>query len=244
MSEEKNKMAETMNSKDDICIVEIKELWKSYQSGEETIHALRSVDLNINDGDFLCIMGESGAGKSTLLSILGGLNHPSKGKVIVDEIDIYSLTHEQIATYRSEYLGFVFQSFNLVPYLTVLENVMLPLAISDLKKRGKEERAVTSLERVGLKKKIYRLPDQLSGGEQERVAVARAIVNKPPIILADEPTGNLDTKTSREIMELFSGLNNERQTIIMVTHNPDNTKYANKKIVLNDGKVVNGADKT
>ena len=237
-------MAETMNSKDDICIVEIKELWKSYQSGEETVHALRSVDLNINDGDFLCIMGESGAGKSTLLSILGGLNHPSKGKVIVDEIDIYSLTHEQIATYRSEYLGFVFQSFNLVPYLTVLENVMLPLAISDLKKKEKEERAVTSLERVGLKKKIYRLPDQLSGGEQERVAVARAIVNKPPIILADEPTGNLDTKTSREIMELFSGLNNERQTIIMVTHNPDNTKYANKKIVLNDGKVVNGADKT
>ena len=233
-----------LEQKDDICIVEIKELWKSYQSGEETIHALRSVDLNINDGDFLCIMGESGAGKSTLLSILGGLNHPSKGKVIVDEIDIYSLTHEQIATYRSEYLGFVFQSFNLVPYLTVLENVMLPLAISDLKKKEKEERAVTSLERVGLKKKIYRLPDQLSGGEQERVAVARAIVNKPPIILADEPTGNLDTKTSREIMELFSGLNNERQTIIMVTHNPDNTKYANKKIVLNDGKVVNGADKT
>ena len=233
-----------LEQKDDICIVEIKELWKSYQSGEETVHALRSVDLNINDGDFLCIMGESGAGKSTLLSILGGLNHPSKGKVIVDEIDIYSLTHEQIATYRSEYLGFVFQSFNLVPYLTVLENVMLPLAISDLKKKEKEERAVTSLERVGLKKKIYRLPDQLSGGEQERVAVARAIVNKPPIILADEPTGNLDTKTSREIMELFLGLNNERQTIIMVTHNPDNTKYANKKIVLNDGKVVNGADKT
>ncbi|OGL42468.1 MAG: ABC transporter ATP-binding protein, partial [Candidatus Schekmanbacteria bacterium GWA2_38_11] len=230
------------NRKENFILVEIKDLWKSYQSGEETIHALRSVDLNINDGDFLCIMGESGAGKSTLLSILGGLNHPSKGKVIVDEIDIYSLTHEQIATYRSEYLGFVFQSFNLVPYLTVLENVMLPLAISDLKKKEKEERAVTSLERVGLKKKIYRLPDQLSGGEQERVAVARAIVNKPPIILADEPTGNLDTKTSREIMELFLGLNNERQTIIMVTHNPDNTKYANKKIVLNDGKVVNGAD--
>ena len=237
-------MSEEKNRKENFILVEIKDLWKSYQSGEETIHALRSVDLNINDGDFLCIMGESGAGKSTLLSILGGLNHPSKGKVIVDEIDIYSLTHEQIATYRSEYLGFVFQSFNLVPYLTVLENVMLPLAISDLKKKEKEERAVTSLERVGLKKKIYRLPDQLSGGEQERVAVARAIVNKPPIILADEPTGNLDTKTSREIMELFLGLNNERQTIIMVTHNPDNTKYANKKIVLNDGKVVNGADKT
>ena len=237
-------MSEEKNRKENFILVEIEELWKNYQSGEETVHALRSVDLNINDGDFLCIMGESGAGKSTLLSILGGLNHPSKGKVIVDEIDIYSLTHEQIATYRSEYLGFVFQSFNLVPYLTVLENVMLPLAISDLKKKEKEERAVTSLERVGLKKKIYRLPDQLSGGEQERVAVARAIVNKPPIILADEPTGNLDTKTSREIMELFLGLNNERQTIIMVTHNPDNTKYANKKIVLNDGKVVNGADKT
>ena len=229
-----------MNSKDDICIVEIKELWKSYQSGEETIHALRAVDLNINDGDFLCIMGESGAGKSTLLSILGGLNHPSKGKVIVDEIDIYALTHEQIATFRSEYLGFVFQSFNLVPYLTVLENVMLPLVISDMKEKEKEERAVTSLERVGLKKKIYRLPDQLSGGEQERVAVARAIVNKPPVILADEPTGNLDTKTSREIMELFAGLNREGQTIVMVTHNPENKMYANREIVLKDGTIVNG----
>jgi len=229
-----------MNSKDDICIVEIKELWKSYQSGEETVHALKSVDLNINDGDFLCIMGESGAGKSTLLSILGGLNHPSKGKVIVDEIDIYALTHEQIATFRSEYLGFVFQSFNLVPYLTVLENVMLPLVISDMKKKEKEERAVTSLERVGLKKKIYRLPDQLSGGEQERVAVARAIVNKPPVILADEPTGNLDTKTSRDIMELFAGLNREGQTIVMVTHNPENKMYANRDIVLKDGRIVNG----
>ena len=233
-------MAETMNSKDDICIVGIKELWKSYQSGEETVHALKSVDLNINDGDFLCIMGESGAGKSTLLSILGGLNHPSKGKVIVDEIDIYALTHEQIATFRSEYLGFVFQSFNLVPYLTVLENVMLPLVISDMKKKEKEERAVTSLERVGLKKKIYRLPDQLSGGEQERVAVARAIVNKPPVILADEPTGNLDTKTSRDIMELFAGLNREGQTIVMVTHNPENKMYANRDIVLKDGRIVNG----
>ena len=229
-----------MNSKDDICIVEIKELWKSYQSGEETVHALKSVDLNINDGDFLCIMGESGAGKSTLLSILGGLNHPSKGKVIVDEIDIYALTHEQIATFRSEYLGFVFQSFNLVPYLTVLENVMLPLVISDMKKKEKEERAVTSLERVGLEKKIYRLPDQLSGGEQERVAVARAIVNKPPVILADEPTGNLDTKTSRDIMELFAGLNREGQTIVMVTHNPENKMYANRDIVLKDGRIVNG----
>src|SRR3972149_2393377 len=153
-------MSEEKNNKEYFILVEIKNLWKSYQSGEETIHALRAVDLNINDGDFLCIMGESGAGKSTLLSILGGLNHPSKGKVIVDEIDIYSLNHEQIATYRSEYLGFVFQSFNLIPYLTVLENVMLPLAITDFKKREKEERGLASLDKVGLKKKLNRLPDQ------------------------------------------------------------------------------------
>src|SRR4030065_913362 len=202
-------MSEEKNRKENFILVEIKELWKSYQSGEETVHALRSVDLDIDDGDFLCIMGESGAGKSTLLSILGGLNRPSEGKITIDEIDIYSLTNEQIATYRSEYLGFVFQSFNLVPYLTVLENVMLPLAITELKKKEKKERAVTAVEKVRLGKKMSRLPDQLSGGEQERVAIARAIVNKPPIVLADEPTGNLDTKTGKEIMDLFANINKE-----------------------------------
>ncbi len=220
-------------------LVEIKELYKSYHSGDETVHALQDVNLNIDDGDFLCIMGESGAGKSTLLSILGGLNRPSEGKISVDEIDIYSLTNEQIATYRSEYLGFVFQSFNLVPYLTVLENVMLPLAITELKKKEKKDRAVAAVEKVGLGKKMNRLPDQLSGGEQERVAIARAIVNKPPIVLADEPTGNLDTKTGKEIMDLFEGINKEGQTIIMVTHNPENIHYANKKVVIKDGMVVN-----
>src|SRR3990172_10770110 len=209
-------------NKESMLLVEIKELWKSYCSGEETVHALQDVNLKIDDGDFLCIMGESGAGKSTLLSVLGGLNRPSEGKIIVDEIDIYSLTNEQIATYRSEYLGFVFQSFNLVPYLTVLENVMLPLAVTELKKKEKKERAVVVVEKVGLGKKMSRLPDQLSGGEQERVAIARAIVNKPPIVLADEPTGNLDTKTGKEIMDLFANINKKEQTIVMVTHNPNN----------------------
>jgi len=228
-----------MDKTKNMCLVEIKKLYKSYHSGVETVHALQDVNFDIGDGDFLCIMGESGAGKSTLLSVLGGLNRPSEGKIIVDEIDIYSLTNEQIATYRSEYLGFVFQSFNLVPYLTVLENVMLPLAVTELKKKEKKERAVAVVEKVGLGKKMSRLPDQLSGGEQERVAIARAIVNKPPIVLADEPTGNLDTKTGKEIMDLFADINREGQTIVMVTHNPNNIQYANKKVVIKDGMVVN-----
>lgn len=221
-------------------LIEIKKLRKTYESGEEHILALNNVDLNIERGEFISVMGPSGSGKSTLLSILGGLNHPTEGEVVVDEIPIYKLPMEKLADFRREYLGFVFQSFQLIPYLTVIENVMLPLAITEKSNREQLNMAEEILGRMGLKGKGKRLPDQLSGGEQERVAIARALVNSPPILLADEPTGNLDSKTGKEIMELFKSLNNEGQTILMVTHNPENVAFSSRTVHLRDGKVVNG----
>ena len=217
--------------------IEINNIKKKYTGSHEEVFALNGVDLTINDGEFVSIMGQSGSGKSTLLSVLGGLNHPSEGNVLIDEMDIYSLSNEQIAAYRSEYLGFVFQDFNLIPYLNVIENVMLPLAIQKGSKSVKADKALRVLAKVGLEKKIERLPNQLSGGEQERVAIARAIVNDPPIILADEPTGNLDTGTSNEIMAVFDTLNKHGHTIIMVTHNPENATHASRKIIICDGKI-------
>ena len=221
-------------------LIEIKKLSKTYESGEEHILALANVDLSIERGEFISIMGPSGSGKSTLLTILGGLNHPTEGEVAVDEITIYQLPMEKLADFRREYLGFVFQSFQLIPYLTVIEKVMLPLAITEKSNREQLNMAEEILGRMGLKGKGKRLPDQLSGGEQERVAIARALVNSPPILLADEPTGNLDTQTGREIMELFKSLNEEGQTIVMVTHNPENVAFSSRTVHLRDGMVVNG----
>lgn len=221
-------------------LIEIKNLSKIYESGEEKVNALDDVDLYIDRGEFISVMGPSGSGKSTLLTILGGLNHPTSGEVIVDGIPIYQLALERLADFRREYLGFIFQSFQLIPYLTVIENVMLPLSITERSNREQILLANKILERVGLKGKERRLPDQLSGGEQERVAIARALVNGPPILLADEPTGNLDTRTGKEIMELFKSLNQEGQTIIMVTHNPENAAYSSRTLSLRDGRVSDG----
>ena len=183
-------------------LIEIKKLNKTYESGEECVMALADVDLKIERGEFISVMGPSGSGKSTLLTILGGLNHPTKGDVAVDDIPIYKLSLEKLADFRREYLGFIFQSFQLIPYLTVIENVMLPLSITQRTNREQVTMADEILEKIGLTGKARRLPDQLSGGEQERVAIARALVNSPPILMADEPTGNLDSKTGKEIMEL------------------------------------------
>ena len=221
-------------------LIEINTLSKTYESGEECVLALVDVDLKIEKGEFVSVMGPSGSGKSTLLTILGGLNHPSRGEVVVDEIPIYKLPLERLADFRREYLGFIFQSFQLIPYLTVIENVMLPLAITDKSNREQIQMAEGILGRMGLKGKERRLPDQLSGGEQERVAIARALANSPPILLADEPTGNLDSKTGKEIMDLFKSLNGEGQTIIMVTHNPENVAFSSRTIQLLDGKIVDG----
>ncbi len=218
-------------------LIHVHNLTKTYHSGEETVFAVNNLSLKINIGEFVAIVGPSGSGKSTLLSILGGLTHPTDGKVMIDEIDIYSLTIEQQADFRKEYIGFVFQSFHLIPYLNVIENVMIPLTVTGYTRAEKLEMAMTMLEKVGLESKARRLPDELSGGEQERVAIARALVNHPPIILADEPTGNLDTNTSKEVMAVFQQLNEEGQTIIMVTHNPENLSYAQDCITLRDGKI-------
>lgn len=217
-------------------LIQIHDLKKQYQSGDTVVDAIKEMDFSIDDGEFVTIMGQSGSGKSTLLSILGGLNHPTTGEVYVDSLDLYDLSAEQRADFRSEYIGFIFQSFQLVPYLTVLENVKLPMAVTGQKMKIKNEMALEVIDRVGLGAKAHRLPDQLSGGEQERVAIARAIVNKPPIILADEPTGNLDSTTAEEIMSLLQSLNRDGHTVIVVTHNPDMAAYASRTIRVKDGE--------
>ncbi len=216
-------------------LIKIKNLTKTYKSDGEEVHALKGITLNISKGESVAVMGQSGSGKSTLLSIIGGLNKPSKGYVKIDSIDIYDLKQEKRADFRRDYLGFVFQQFQLIPYLTALENVMLPLTTTKHTGHKKADMAKTALARTGLVNGINRLPNQLSGGEQERVAIARAIVNQPPLILADEPTGSLDTATGNSIMELFRDLNNEGLTILMVTHNPTNTIYMGRTIILKDG---------
>jgi putative ABC transport system ATP-binding protein len=206
-------------------------LVKKYGNGEATVTAVSGISFQIESGEFVGVMGESGAGKSTLLSIMGAMNAPTSGRFVVDDIDIYNLKQEKQADFRREFLGFIFQSFHLVPYLTVFENVMLPLTI--IKKMVEN-----ALSEVGLLDKADRLPNQISGGEKERVAIARAVVNEPPVLLADEPTGNLDTKTSTEIMKLLQRLNADGMTIIMVTHSPECANYARRLLRVSDGKVV------
>jgi putative ABC transport system ATP-binding protein len=214
------------------------ELVKKYGKGEAAVKAVSDISFQIDSGEFISVMGESGAGKSTLLSIMGAMNAPTSGRFVVDDIDIYSLSQEQQADFRREFLGFIFQSFHLVPYLTVFENVMLPLTIVKKGKRQKRTLVENALSEVGLLDKADRLPNQISGGEKERVAIARAIVNEPPVLLADEPTGNLDTKTTTEIMKLLQNLNNDGMTIIMVTHSPECARYARRVMQVSDGKLV------
>jgi len=221
-----------------MALIEMKNVKKHYRSGDDVVEALRGVDISIEAGEFITIMGQSGSGKSTLLSVLGGMNHPTEGEIEMAGIKLYQLPGEKLADFRAQNLGFVFQSFHLISYLTAIENVMLPLAIVRMKSADKRSAAIRALERVGLGGKVDRLPNQLSGGEQERVAIARAIVNNPHILLADEPTGNLDSKTSAEVMALFRELNDAGQTVVMVTHNPENCRYADRSIVLRDGLAI------
>jgi len=216
-------------------LIKVQDVKKIYNGGEGEVVALGGISLNVDEGEFVALMGPSGSGKSTLLTMLGAMNPPTSGAVVVDDIDVYSLSAERRADFRSEYLGFVFQQFQLIPYLTALENVMLPLAITGKPNREQTEMAIAVLEKVGLAKKENRLPNQLSGGEQERVAIARAIVNEPPILFADEPTGALDSKNSEEIMNLFKDLNTEGQTIIMVTHNQEFLTYVKRAVFIRDG---------
>jgi putative ABC transport system ATP-binding protein len=221
-----------------MAFIELNNVKKIFHAGEEEYAALKGVSLGIDSGEFVAVMGPSGSGKSTLLSIIGGLSHPTSGVITVDGIDLGSLGQNKLSDFRREYLGFVFQSFYLVPYLTAIENVMLPLTIQPGLNGTARSKAIEALARVGLDKKAGRLPSQLSGGEQERVAIARAIVNRPALILADEPTGNLDTKTGSKVLEMLEGLHAEGHTIVMVTHSEENAKKAGRTIEIRDGEVV------
>lgn len=220
-----------MNNK----LVEIDRISKYYGPESARVTAMNDVSFSLASGEYVAIMGPSGSGKSTLLSILGAMNPPSQGKMIVDDIDVYDLSTERQADFRREYLGFVFQQLQLVPYLTALENVMLPLVVTDTPDHAQTARAV--LDRVGLSDKLDRLPSEMSGGEQGRVAIARAVVNEPPILLADEPTGSLDTETTAEILALFAELHQDGQTIVMVTHNIDTIAASTRLLKIEDGRV-------
>jgi len=218
--------------------IKAENLVKHYGTGDGLVQAVRGITFEIEEGEFVAVMGESGSGKSTLLSMMGALNTPTEGNFLVDDIDIYNLSRDQRADFRREFLGFVFQSFNLIPYLTLSENVMLPLVTVKAKSSTKKAMAREALDRVGLGDMVHRLPSQISGGEQERVAVARAIVNNPPILLADEPTGNLDSKTSGDIMGLLKKLNTEGMTIIMVTHSEESARSARRILRIVDGHLT------
>jgi len=220
-------------------IIEAKDITKVYRLGDIDVHALRGVSLTIDRGEFVAIMGPSGSGKSTFMNILGCLDKPSNGEYLLEEIDIGNLDRDKLAAIRNKKIGFVFQGFNLLPRTSAIENVELPLLYDGIPARDRREKALEALNKVGLEGRGDHHPNQLSGGQQQRVAIARALVNNAPIILADEPTGNLDTKTSAEIMEIFVKLNTQSDiTIILVTHENDIAAYSRRIIKFLDGKVV------
>ena len=218
-------------------LITIKDIGRKYVIGSEVIHALKSVSLTINKGEFVALMGPSGSGKSTLMNILGCLDTPSKGEYILNGINVSHMSDNQLAEVRNKEIGFVFQTFNLLPRNTALDNVGLPLIYAGIKKQKREEMARKALTNVGLGNRMDHKPNELSGGQRQRVAIARALVNNPSIILADEPTGNLDTKTSYDIMNLFQELHDKGNTIIMVTHEDDIAHYAHRIIRLRDGLI-------
>ena len=219
-------------------IIEIKSLRKDYHVGEVTVHALRGVDLKIHEGEFVAIMGASGSGKSTMLNILGCLDKPTFGDYLLDGINVNTMNNDSLARFRNKKLGFVFQSYNLLARTTALENVELPLFYNpQIRSKERRESALRALEAVGLSERMHHMPNQLSGGQQQRVAIARSLVNDPVLILADEPTGNLDTRTSFEIMELFQDLNEKGRTIVYVTHETDIAKFATRNVTFSDGKI-------
>ena len=218
-------------------IIEIKNISRHFKVGNEVIKALDNVDLNIFLNEFVALMGQSGSGKSTLMNILGCLDTPSKGSYKLNKKTISNLNDNILAEIRNKEIGFVFQTFNLLPKSTALENVMLPLIYAGYNKKEREKKAFEALKKVGLSDRVKHKPNELSGGQRQRVAVARALVNNPSIILADEPTGNLDSKTSSEIMNLFQEIHNNGNTVIIVTHEEDIAKYTKRIISLKDGKI-------
>jgi putative ABC transport system ATP-binding protein len=221
-------------------LVDLHNISKTYNHAVAPVCALADATLAIAEREFVALMGPSGSGKSTILSIIGAMNPPTTGRVVVDGLDIYRLSIERLADFRREYLGFVFQQLFLVPYLTALENVMLPLAAARMPNRRQRDLAAEALARVGLADKGARLPRDLSGGEQQRVAIARAIVNAPPLLLADEPTGCLDSKTGREIIDVFQRLRDDGLTVFLVTHDSAVAASADRIVHVQDGRVLDG----
>lgn len=218
-------------------MIEIENITKVYEIGSNKVYALKGISLNVQKGDFISIMGPSGSGKSTLMHILGCLDKPSSGKYILDEQRVDSLNDRELSLTRNKKIGFVFQAFNLLPQINILHNVELPLIYAGLSIRKRREVGIYYLEKVGLKERMNHRPNELSGGERQRVAIARALVNDPAIVLADEPTGNLDTKTGAEIMKVFCNVNEEGRTIVVVTHEDFIAEYSKKIIHIRDGVI-------
>lgn len=219
-------------------IINISNLMKTYKLGGETVHALNNVTLEIEKGEFLAIIGPSGSGKSTLMNMIGCLDRPQSGKYLLDGKDIGKMNDNQLATIRNQKIGFIFQNFNLLTKLTALENVELPLLYSGVATKERRERALEALNKVGLRDRANHLPTQLSGGQQQRVAIARALVGNPAILLADEPTGALDSKTSKEILQVMKELNELGNTIILITHDLAIAKQANRMVSIQDGQLL------
>ncbi len=220
-------------------LIEVKHAIKTYQTGDESFNALDDVSLSVNEGEFVAIMGASGSGKSTFMNMVGTLDIPNSGSYHLDGVDVFKLLPNELADIRNLKIGFVFQGFNLIARTSALDNVELPMIYKGIPEEERHERARKALKIVGLEKREDHMPNQMSGGQQQRVAIARAIVNDAPLILADEPTGNLDTKTSIEVMEFFVKLNNETgKTIVLVTHEPDIAEYCKRIVRFKDGKII------
>jgi len=220
-------------------VVELRDIWKIYKMGEVEVPALKGISIKVEDGEFVSIIGASGSGKSTAMNMVGCLDYPSKGKVFLDGKDIQKMTESQLATARGKRIGFIFQTFNLIPSLSALENVMLPMTFQNVPKAQKEKRAKDLLDKVGLRERMNHNPSQLSGGERQRVAVARSMANDPELILADEPTGNLDSVTGTQIMEILNTLNKKfGKTIVLVTHDLHIAQGARRVIRLKDGEII------
>ena len=220
-----------------MALIETKDLWKTYTMGDEEIHALRGVSIQIEKGEYVAIMGPSGSGKSTLMNLIGCLDTPSKGTYLLNGKEASTMNDNELARIRNEEIGFVFQTFNLLPRATALHNVELPLVYAGISSKARLERAKAALEKVELGPRMNHKPNELSGGQRQRVAIARALVNNPSILLADEPTGNLDSKTGVEIMALFARLHEAGNTIVLVTHEADVAAHANRQILIRDGQV-------
>lgn len=223
-------------------LINIRQLRKTYQMGSQKVHALAGVDLDIHPGSLTVVMGPSGSGKSTLLYLMGGLDRPTSGKILVADQDLNVMDENALAVYRRKSLGFIFQQFNLVASMTALENVSFPLRFSGISGRERHKRAMNVLQQVGLEKFVRHRPTELSGGQQQRVAIARALIHDPPIILADEPTGNLDTNTGFTVMQLLSELHISGRTVVVVTHDPRMARFATEVLYILDGKLVSYED--